>query len=113
MDPREPTLGVSEDGNMKKEKEEGVVKERPNFGDKQVRKLSEIEWGQEYKKHYGDGSSEIVIPVRRKDAYGMIKIRKIYDSVPFITDMSLADCGVIPYKETGLWNKTNWLEKIK
>ena len=96
---------------MKKEKEKGVVKERPNFGDKQVREQSEIEWGQEYRKHYGDGSSEIVIPVRRKDTCGMIKIRKIYDSVPFITDMSLMDSGVIPY-ENGMWNRTNWLEKI-
>ena len=95
-----------------KNRKEGVVKKRPNFGNKQVRTPSEIKWGREYRKHYGDGSSEIVTPVRRKDTYGMIKIRKICDSVPFITDMSLTDSGVIPY-ENGMWNKTNWLEKIE
>ena len=94
------------------DREEGVVKERPNFGDKQVRTISEIEWGKRYRKHYGDGSSEIVIPIREKDVHGMISVRKVSDGVPFTTDMSLMDSGVIPY-ENGMCNRTNWLEKIE
>lgn len=88
----------------------GVVEERPNFGDMQVRKVSEIEWGKEYREHYS-GAIRIITLVRRKDDSKWIKIRVIYDDIPFVTDASLADCGVIPY-ENNMWNRTNWLERI-
>ena len=90
---------------------EGVVKERPNFGNRQVRSAPEIEWGKKYREHYSNGS-RIITLIRRKDDSQWIKIGVICDDVPFVTDASLADCGVIPYKN-GMWNKTNWLEKIE
>lgn len=94
-----------------KNTKEGVVKERPNFGNRQVRNVSEIEWGKKYREHYSRGS-RIIILIQRKDNSKWIKIGVIYDDVPVVTDASLADCGVIPY-EHDMWNKTNWLEKIK
>ena len=93
-------------------KESGVVKERPNFGSRQVRNVSEIEWGKKYRKHH-DGGSRIITLIQRDGESQWIKIRNISDSImQTITDMSLADCGVIPYEDTGMWNKTNWLEMI-
>lgn len=102
----------------------GVVKERPNFGNQQVKKVSEIEMGKRYIEHYWDGSG-IIIPIRvmnldndwifeddvlAKGKYIKIK-KKGHDDIEFETDYALSDLGVIPY-ENGMWNATNWLEKL-
>ena len=87
--------------------EKKVATERPVFGDKQVKKVSEIEWGKKYIEHYRSGSSIITLIQRKGDTE--IEIRTGYD---FVIDMPLSDCGVIPY-ENGLWNATNWLEKLE
>ena len=44
---------------------------------------------------------------RKGDTYWI----KIMKESGYIGDHSLMDLGVIPY-ENGLWNKTNWLEKL-
>ena len=94
------------------EEKKGVVEERPNFGNRQVRKVSEIEWGKKYRKHWGNGS-KIITLIQRDGKSQWIKIRKKSDyGMQIITDMSLADLGVIPY-ENGMWNVTNWVEKLE
>ena len=99
-----------------------VTKERPNFGDNQVKRVSEIEMGKRYRKHHYSGTGEILIPIRKSYRTGWIKAKLIFDQEPItdkdieiasIRDIPLADCGVIPYEKTGMWNKTNWLEKPK
>ena len=106
---------------MRKEKEIGVVKERPNFGDKQVRQVSELEMERIYRKHNADSTTELLIPIRKSYRDGWIKSKLIFDhdivtekdiEIAFVGDMSLSDCGVIPYKN-GIWNATNWLEKVR
>ena len=89
-------------------KESGVVKERPDFGDKQVKQVSEIECGKKYIEHYRCGSSIITLIQRKGDTKWM----EIRTDSGYITDYSLADCGVIPY-ESGAWNAANWLEKLE
>lgn len=94
-----------------------VVKERPNFGSKQVKKASEIEPGKRYRRHHAMGTS-IVFPIRL--GVGWIKAKTMGQEfvtakdieIADINDGSLADWGVIPY-ENGMWNRTNWLEKIE
>lgn len=98
----------------------GVVKERPDFGNKQVKQVSELEMGKKYRKYNANLTTEILIPIRRSYRDGWIKAKRIFDYEPVtdkdieiasIGDMSLSDCGVIPY-ENGVWNRTNWLEKL-
>ena len=97
-----------------------LVEERPNFGDKQVKSVSEIEMDRMYMRHHGLGT-EIVIPIRKCYKEGWIKAKSIHDHEPItdndimialIQDNSLADWGVIAY-DNGLWNPTNWLERME
>lgn len=96
---------------MEKEKFVGRIKNRPNFSSRQVRNVCEIEWGKEYRNHYF-GGSEILTILRQKGTSGWVVVNKSSGGTTFTTDMSLADCGVIPYNDC-IWNATNWLEKIE
>ena len=98
----------------------GVVKERPDFGDKQVKKVSDLEMGKQYRKYHGLGT-EIIIPLQKSYGNSWIKAKTIHDhesitdkdiEIAVIKDISLGDCGVIPY-DNGMWNRTNWLEKLE
>ena len=94
----------------------GVVKERPDFGDKQVKKVSELEMGKRYRRHHAMGTN-IVIPMQLK--VGWVKAKTMGQEpvtakdieIADIEDESLSDWGVLPY-ENGMWNRTNWLEKL-
>lgn len=101
--------------------EVGVVKERPDFGDKQVKQVSELEMGKIYRKYNADSATEFLIPIRKSYKDGWIKAKRISEHGPVtdkdieiasVGDMSLSDCGVIPY-ENGMWNRTNWLKKLE
>jgi len=70
--------------------------------------VSDIEWEKKYIDHYCGGSSIITLLNRIGDSE-WVKIRTGYD---YVMSHSLADLGVIPY-ENGLWNRTNWLEKME
>lgn len=95
----------------------GIVKERPNFGDKQVKKASEIEIGKKYRRHHAIGT-DIVFPIQL--GVGRVGAKTINQEsvtakdieIADIKDESLMDWGVIPYKN-GMWNATNWLEKLE
>lgn len=50
--------------------------------------------------------------IRRKNDNKWIKIGVGGGDTQYVTDASLADCGVIAY-ENGLWNPTNWLENME
>ena len=97
-----------------------VVKERPDFGDKQVRQASEVEMEKLYRWHCRRGMLSVIFPIRKEDNGIWIKAKQISDepvtmkdiAEADIGDVSLADCGVIPYKG-GMWNGTNWLEKLE
>lgn len=104
-----------------KDEESGLIKERPNFGDRQVKQVSEIEMGRIYRKHNANSTTELLIPIRKSHEEGWIKAKRIFDQgsvtdkdieIAYVGDMPLSDCGVIPY-ENGMWNRTNWLEKIE
>ena len=99
-----------------------IVEIQPNFGNNQIKKLSEIEMGKMYRRHHKVGT-EIVIPVRRcYNKEGWIKAKVIFDSemitekdisIASIKNQSLADWGIIPYSSSNMYNPNNWLGKIK
>jgi hypothetical protein len=99
-----------------------VVETQPNFGNNQIKKLSEIEMGKMYRRHHAKGT-EIVIPVRRcYNKEGWIKAKVIFDSemitekdilLASIENQSLADWGIIQYQPSNKYNPNNWLEKVK
>lgn len=97
--------------------ETGVTEKRPAQGDKQVKKVSDIEMGKIYRRHHAMGTN-IVIPIRKSDRVGWMKVKTIGQEpvtekdieIAHIEDESLSDWGVIPY-DNGMWNRTNWLEK--
>ena len=94
----------------------GVVKERPDFSGKQVKKASEMEIEKRYRRHHAMGTN-IVIPIQLGVSWvgaktiGQEPVTAKDIEMADIEDESLLDWGVIPY-ENGLWNKTNWLEKL-
>lgn len=104
---------------MIRERKEGTVEERPDQGDKQVKEVADIEMGKIYRIHYAMGTN-IVIPIQKSYRAGWIEVKTMGREpitekdieIAAIRDESLADWGVIPY-DTGMWNRTNWLENIK
>ena len=97
-----------------------VVKTQPNFGNNQIKKVSEIEMGKMYRRHHAKGT-EIVIPVRHCHKEGWIKAKSIFDngiitekaiSLASIKNQSLADWGIISYLPSNKYNSNNWLEKV-
>lgn len=99
--------------------ESGVVEERPDQGDKQVKEVADIEMGETYRRHHAMGTN-IVIPIQKSYRAGWMRMKTMGQEpitekdieIADIRDASLADWGVIPY-DTGMWNSTNWLEKIE
>ena len=99
-----------------------LVETQSNFGNNQIKKLSEIEMGKMYRRHHNLGT-EIVIPVRRcYNKEGWIKAKIILDSkmitetdisISSIKNQSLADWGIIKYQPSNMYNPDNWLEKVK
>jgi len=100
-------------------RQRGVIEERPDQGDKQVKGVSDIEMGKVYRRHHARGTN-IVIPIRKSYRVGWIKAKTMGQEpvtekdieIADIKDESLADWGVIPYKND-MWSRTNWLEKIE
>lgn len=88
-----------------------TIKERPNFGPKQVRDFCEIKAGKKYREHTPSGTAIVTI-LAGAARFGLINVKKTVGETSYTQDMSLADCGVIPYYNCE-WNETNWLEKIE
>lgn len=92
-----------------------LVRMRPWFGRTQVRGLSHIQLGT-YRWHLRTEVTQditvIELPVLRNGQWWMKVERQ--DWGPEYPDkyVSLADCGVVCDSD-GLWNATNWIEKIK
>ena len=101
---------------------ERLVETQPNFGNNQIKNVSEIEMGKLYRRHHHLGT-EIVIPVRQcYNKEGWIKAKSIFDSemitekdisIASIIEQSLSDWGIIPYSSSNKYNSDNWLEKVK
>lgn len=92
------------------------VEVRPNFGNSQVRTADEIVEGATYIKHYRTGGKRRmkVINSPHKNDEGRWWMDVEYMGGPLDGkqyEESLADAGVVPY-ESGLWNPTNWLERV-
>jgi len=81
---------------------------RPYFGPRQVRCVCQIQRGRRYIQRCRDGYTQSIMvtnstPFQDKDNIGWwVSTDK--------GDVSLADCGVIRYRDRGGWNQTNWLE---
>ena len=100
-----------------KEYEGAVGQERPDFGENQVKDLSEIEKDKQYVVHLtyiGEEYAFVCLsePFQTEDGNHRIKVRHLESGRETIE--SLAALGVMPYSISGVdsWNNYNWLEKI-
>lgn len=94
-----------------------VGQERPDFGENQVKDLSEIREDKQYVVHLtyiGEKYAFVCLsnPFQTQDGEHRIKVRHLESGRETIE--SLAALGVIPYSISGVdsWNNYNWLEKI-
>lgn len=113
-----------------------LVKDRPDFGVKQVKNKKEIKKGRTYLRHaYGPGRFyclsfvESILcldkPFKKEDGSwwfwgchvkkGNEWYSKVYRGrvgIGKVEIISLANCGVTPHSN-GMWNPTSWLEKVR
>lgn len=97
-----------------------VVGERPNFGPAQIRTMQELRAGICFIHHYVQPSpypvrcTIVEKPYQKGGRWWMLVTVYLPSGDTYQSEISLADCGVVPYK-TSLgpqWNLNNWLEKI-
>lgn len=88
---------------------------RPDFGPTQIRSLEELQGGMQvaFRRRvapYRTGSRlEITLPPYQEGDRWRIRVKYIEG---LETDISLADCSVVPYDD-GNWNQLNWLERVE
>ena len=91
---------------------------RPNFGQKQVRFLCQLQVGKRYIsvfKSYRDLPFVVLEPPRRlENGKWWIKIRREFGYEELFNDLSisLADYSIVPY-ENGKWNQVNYISFLE
>jgi len=93
-------------------KEEEIAKIRPNFGNKQVRNISEIVWGEKYVLLSGTEETPVIALKGSIDSThykNRIWVNDLFSGK--CNRIFLHDYGVIPH-ENGMWSRTGHIEKI-
>ena len=82
---------------MIRERRVGVVEERPDQGDKQVKEVADIEMGKIYRRHHAMGTN-IVIPIRKSYRAGWIEVKTMGQEPVTEKDIEIANIREYRYQ---------------